>query len=170
VALAMAVEYGCPSKQLAKALASYKGVERRFSYQIKNESLVLIDDYAHHPNEINAVYNAVREMYPNKRVLAVFQPHLYSRTRDFADDFAKSLSQFDEILLLDIYPARETPIQGITSGWLLDKIKNKHKKLILKKDISREIEKSNAEVVLTMGAGDIGEELKIIKHNLSLAS
>ncbi len=170
VALAMAVEYGCPSKQLAKALASYKGVKRRFSYQIKDDNLVLIDDYAHHPKEINAVHNAVREMYPEKRVLAVFQPHLYSRTRDFADDFANSLSQFDEILLLDIYPAREAPIQGITSSWLLSKIKNTHKKLILKKDISREIEKSNAEVVLTMGAGDIGEEVKIIKHNLSFAS
>ena len=170
IALAMAVEYGCPSNQLAKALASYKGVKRRFSYQIKTENLILIDDYAHHPQEINAVYDAIREMYPNKKVLAVFQPHLFSRTRDFADDFAKSLSQFDEILLLDIYPARELPIDGINSSWLLDKIENPHKKLIAKKDISAEIEKSDAKVILTIGAGDIGEEVKLIKHNLSLAS
>ncbi len=170
IALAMAVEYGCPSDQLAKALASYKGVKRRFSYQIKTENLILIDDYAHHPQEINAVYDAIKEMYPNKRTLAIFQPHLFSRTRDFADDFAKSLSQFDELLLLDIYPARELPVEGINSGWLLDKIKNPNKKLIAKKDISAEIEKSKATVVLTIGAGDIGEEVKLIKHNLSLAS
>ena len=170
IALAMAVEYGCPSKQLAKALASYKGVKRRFSYQIKTENLILIDDYAHHPQEINAVHDAIREMYPNKKVLAIFQPHLFSRTRDFADDFAKSLSQFDEIRLLDIYPARELPIDGINSAWLLDKIENPDKKLIEKKDISAEIEKSDAKVVLTIGAGDIGEEIKLIKHNLSLAS
>ena len=170
IALAMAVEYGCPSKQLAKALASYTGVKRRFSYQIKTENLILIDDYAHHPQEINAVHDAIREMYPNKKVLAIFQPHLFSRTRDFADDFAKSLSQFDEIRLLDIYPARELPIDGINSAWLLDKIENPDKKLIGKKDISAEIEKSDAKVVLTIGAGDIGEEIKLIKHNLSLAS
>ena len=170
IALAMAVEYGCPSKQLAKALASYKGVKRRFSYQIKTENLILIDDYAHHPQEINAVHDAIREMYPNKKVLAIFQPHLFSRTRDFADDFAKSLSQFDEIRLLDIYPARELPIDGINSAWVLDKIENPNKKLIGKKDISAEIEKSDARVVLTIGAGDIGEEIKLIKHNLSLAS
>ena len=170
IALAMAVEYGCPSNQLAKALASYKGVKRRFSYQIKTENLILIDDYAHHPQEINAVHDAIREMYPNTKVLAIFQPHLFSRTRDFADDFAKSLSQFDEIRLLDIYPARELPIDGINSGWLLNKIENPDKKLIEKKDISAEIEKSDAKVVLTIGAGDIGEELKLIKHNLSLAS
>ncbi|NNF21717.1 MAG: UDP-N-acetylmuramate--L-alanine ligase, partial [Saprospiraceae bacterium] len=170
VALAMAVEYGCPSKQLAKALASFKGVKRRFSYQIKDESLIFIDDYAHHPKEIDAVYEATREMYPEKKVLAVFQPHLFSRTRDFADEFAKSLSQFDEILLLDIYPAREAPIKGITSNWLLSKISNPNKKLVLKKDISSEIQQSNAHVVLTMGAGDIGEEVNKIKHNLSFAN
>ena len=170
VALAMAVEYGCPHEQLAKALASYKGVKRRFSYHLKTENLVLIDDYAHHPEEINAVYQAVKEMYPDKKVLVVFQPHLFSRTRDFADDFAKSLQQFDQILLLDIYPAREIPIQGITSEWLLDKIENPNKKLSAKEDLTSEIQKSNADVVITMGAGDIGEEVKTIKHNLSFAS
>ena len=99
------------------ALASFKGIQRRFSYQIKNENLVYIDDYAHHPTEINAVHQAVRELYPNEKVLAIFQPHLFSRTKDFANNFAKSLAQFDEIILLDIYPARELPMEGITSNW-----------------------------------------------------
>ena len=170
IALAMAVEYGCPTQQLVKALASYKGVKRRFTYQIKTDELVFIDDYAHHPEEINAVHQAIREMYPNEKVLAVFQPHLFSRTQDFANEFAKSLSQFDELLLLDIYPARELPIEGVTSDWLLGKIDNPNKKLISKKDISTEIQKSDAKIILTIGAGDIGEEVKTIKQNLSLAS
>ena len=168
MALAMSVEYGIPHQQLAKALASYTGVKRRFTYQIKTDDLVFIDDYAHHPEEINAVHQAVREMYPNKKVLAVFQPHLFSRTRDFADDFAKSLSQFDDVLLLDIYPARELPIEGITSEWLLTKIENKNKKIIQKTELISEIKASKAAVILTIGAGDIGEQVKYIKQALSL--
>ncbi|WP_034041399.1 UDP-N-acetylmuramate--L-alanine ligase [Wocania ichthyoenteri] len=170
IALAMAVEYGCPNQQLAKALASYKGVKRRFTYHIKTEDLVFIDDYAHHPEEINAVYQAVREMYPNKKVLAIFQPHLYSRTRDFIDDFAKSLSQFDEVVLLDIYPARELPIEGVTSNWLLAKINNKNKQLVSKTELLKTIHKSDAQIILTIGAGDIGEEVRHIKKELSIAS
>ncbi|GAA4886555.1 UDP-N-acetylmuramate--L-alanine ligase [Flaviramulus aquimarinus] len=168
IALAMAVEYGCPIEELGKALASYKGVKRRFTYHIKTENLVFIDDYAHHPEEINAVHQAVREMYPNKKVLAVFQPHLYSRTRDFIDDFAKSLSQFDELLLLDIYPARELPIEGVTSKWLLGKINNKNKKLVSKKELLSQIHRSNSQIILTIGAGDIGEEVKHIKKEFSI--
>ena len=170
IALAMAVQYGCSHQQLAKALASYKGVKRRFTYHIKTKNLVFIDDYAHHPEEINAVYQAVREMYPNKKVLAIFQPHLYSRTRDFVEDFAASLSQFDELILLDIYPARELPIHGVTSEWLLGKIESKNKMLVSKKELLIEINKSSAQVILTMGAGDIGEEVKHIKKELSIAS
>ncbi|MGA1226208.1 MAG: UDP-N-acetylmuramate--L-alanine ligase [Tamlana sp.] len=170
IALAMAVEYGCPHQQLAKALASYKGVKRRFTYHIKTENLVFIDDYAHHPEEINAVHQAIREMYPRKKVLAIFQPHLYSRTRDFVDDFAKSLSQFDEVLLLDIYPARELPIEGVSSSWLLEKINNKNKQLVSKKDLLSQIHKSAAQIILTIGAGDIGEEAKYIKKEFSVAS
>ena len=170
IALAMAVHYGCPHRQLAKALASYKGVKRRFTYHIKTDNLVFIDDYAHHPEEINAVHQAVREMYPNKKVLAIFQPHLFSRTRDFADDFAKSLAQFDELILLDIYPARELPIEGVTSDWLLSKVDNIHKKLVSKKELLSEIHKTSAQIILTIGAGDIGEEVKHIKKELSIAS
>ena len=131
---------------------------------------MFIDDYAHHPEEINAVHQAVREMYPDKKVLAIFQPHLYSRTRDFVDGFAQSLSKFDEILLLDIYPARELPIEGVTSEWLLDKIENPNKKLISKSMIIDEIKASKAHVVLTIGAGDIGVEVKHIKETFSVAS
>ncbi|WP_111308013.1 UDP-N-acetylmuramate--L-alanine ligase [Confluentibacter sediminis] len=170
IALAMSVEYGCPYQQLAKALASYQGVKRRFTYQIKTENLVYIDDYAHHPEEINAVHQAVREMYPNKKILAIFQPHLFSRTRDFIDDFAKSLSQFDDILLLDIYPARELPIEGVTSLWLLSKITNDNKQLVSKEALISKIKESHAQVILTIGAGDIGEEVKKIKKELSVAS
>ncbi|MDO7137947.1 UDP-N-acetylmuramate--L-alanine ligase [Algibacter lectus] len=170
LALAMAVEYGCPYQQLAKALASYKGVKRRFTYQIKTDSLVYIDDYAHHPAEINAVHQAVREMYPGKSVLAIFQPHLFSRTKDFIDDFAQSLSQFDELMLLDIYPARELPMEGVTSEWLLSKVKSDKKQLVSKANLLAEIKKSEAQVILTIGAGDIGEQVKHIKKELSFES
>jgi len=170
IALAMAIELGCAPYSLASALASYKGVKRRFTYQIKTDELVFIDDYAHHPEEINAVYQAVSEMYPNKEVLVVFQPHLFSRTRDFVDEFAKSLSKFDNVLLLEIYPARELPIEGVDSSWLLGKITNQNKILVSKEDIVSEIKKSSAQVIITLGAGDIGVEVNNIKEQLSIAS
>lgn len=169
VAFAMAVQSGSPPDRLAKALETFKGVQRRFSYKIKDEDFVFIDDYAHHPTEINAVYDAVYEMHPNKKVLVVFQPHLYSRTKDFADDFATSLSKFDSILLLNIYPAREKPIKGITSEWLLNKIENPKKKLIEKANLIKEIKGQNPEVLVTMGAGDIGLEVPKIKKELEHA-
>jgi UDP-N-acetylmuramate--alanine ligase len=166
MALAMAKTYGSPTESIAKALASFKGVQRRFSYQIKSEKRVYIDDYAHHPTEINAVYQAVRELYPNQKVLAIFQPHLFSRTKDFADDFAKSLSQFDEVLLLDIYPARELPMEGITTTWLMSKMTNENKKLVSKADLIPSILASDATVIVTIGAGDIGELVPSIKQAL----
>ncbi|MCF4102346.1 UDP-N-acetylmuramate--L-alanine ligase [Gillisia sp. M10.2A] len=163
-ALAMALHFGAPPLELSKALYSFKGVKRRFSYKIKTDELVVIDDYAHHPTEISAVHQAVREMHPGKKVIAFFQPHLFSRTRDFADDFGESLSKFDEIRVLDIYPARELPIEGITSKWLLSKVENSHKKLVNKAALVQEIQQSDCEVVVIMGAGDIGEEVsKIVK-------
>ena len=167
MALAMAKTYGSPTESIAKALASFQGVQRRFTYQIKNENLVYIDDYAHHPTEINAVHQAVTELYPNQKKLAVFQPHLFSRTNDFADDFAQSLAAFDEIILLDIYPARELPMEGITSQWLLNKIDNTSKKLVLKKDLIAAILASEAKIIITIGAGDIGELVPKIKQALS---
>ena len=166
MALAMAITYGTPTEVVAKALLSFKGIRRRFSYQIREENLVYIDDYAHHPTEINAVHQAVRELYPGQKVLAVFQPHLFSRTRDFADNFAKSLSDFDEVLLLEIYPARELPMEGVNSQWLLDKMTNEHKKLISKEDLIPTILANDARVIVTIGAGDLGEMVPSIKKAL----
>ncbi len=166
LAFAMASTYGVASGDIAKALETFRGVRRRFSYQIKKPGLVYIDDYAHHPTEINAVYQAVSELYPDKKVLAVFQPHLFSRTRDFADGFAKSLSAFENIVLLDIYPARELPMEGITSKWLLEKIENPNKKLVSKADLIPLLKMSDAEVIITIGAGDIGEMVPEIKRVL----
>jgi UDP-N-acetylmuramate--alanine ligase len=167
MALAMAKTYGSPTESIVKALASFKGIQRRFSYQIKSDNLVYIDDYAHHPTEINAVYQAVSELYPNQKKLAIFQPHLFSRTKDFADDFATSLSQFDEIILLEIYPARELPMEGITSQWLLSKIKNLNKCLVDKENLIATILKSDVKIIITIGAGDIGELVQPIKTALS---
>ena len=167
MAIAMAKLFGTPTDAIAKAIASFKGIKRRFSYQIKTDKLVYIDDYAHHPTEINAVHQAVRELYPNQKVLAVFQPHLFSRTRDFADDFAKSLSAFDEVVLLDIYPARELPMEGITSKWLMDKMTSDNKKLVIKNDLIPTILASDATVIVTIGAGDIGELVPTIKKAIN---
>ncbi|OOV26969.1 UDP-N-acetylmuramate--L-alanine ligase [Flavobacterium sp. LM5] len=166
MALAMAKTYGTPTAAIAKALSTFRGIRRRFSYQIKKSDFVYIDDYAHHPTEINAVHQAVRELYPGQKVLAVFQPHLFSRTKDFADDFATSLSQFDELLLLDIYPARELPMEGITSQWLLDKMTSTNKKLIMKDQLIPALKGSDATVVVTIGAGDLGEMVPSIKAAL----
>ena len=167
-ALAMALHYGCPADKLAKALFAFKGVNRRFTYRIKKANEVLIDDYAHHPAEINAVHSAVREMYPNKRVLAVFQPHLFSRTRDFMEEFAASLAQFDELLLLDIYPAREEPIEGITSEKLLELIPLTRKEVISKAQLEEKLQASKATIKVMMGAGDIGEEILKLTKTLAV--
>lgn len=163
VAFAMAYDYGFDKESLKTGLKTFKGVERRFTYQIKTDELVFIDDYAHHPTEINAVHQAVREMYPDEKIIVIFQPHLFSRTQDFIDNFAESLSQFDIVRLLDIYPARELPIEGVDSEWLLSKIENSNKKLISKEEIINEIKESKTKVVLTIGAGDIGAEVQKIK-------
>ncbi len=165
-ALGMAILAGSPTDSLPKALQDFKGVKRRFSYKIKTENLVLIDDYAHHPTEIDALYQAVTEMYPQNKKLIVFQPHLFSRTKDFGKEFAKSLSRFDEVILLEIYPAREEPIDGITSQWLLDKIENGNKKIVTKEDLSKEIKKSNCKIKLMAGAGDIGVEVESVTKYL----
>jgi UDP-N-acetylmuramate--alanine ligase len=167
MAMAMAKTYGTPTDAIVKALATFRGIRRRFSYQIKTENLVYIDDYAHHPTEINAVHQAVTELYPNQKVLAIFQPHLFSRTRDFADDFAKSLSAFDEVILMEIYPARELPMQGITSQWLMDKMTNDNKKLVSREDdLIPAILQSDATIIVTIGAGDLGEMVPEIKSAL----
>ncbi len=166
-ALAMALKFGTPTDAIAKALLSFRGIRRRFSYQIKTDDLVYIDDYAHHPTEIDAVYQAVRELYPGEEVLAVFQPHLFSRTRDFAEGFARSLSQFDQVMLMEIYPARELPIEGIDSKWLLGQMRNPNSELVAKEDLISKIKNSGKKIIVTIGAGDIGEMVDDIKHSLS---
>lgn len=166
MALAMAKTYGTPTEGIVKALLSFRGVKRRFSYQIKEKNLVYIDDYAHHPTEINAVHQAVSELYPERKKVAVFQPHLFSRTKDFIDGFAESLSKFDEIILLDIYPARELPMEGVTSDWLLSKITNPNKKLVSKENLINTLLNNDASVFITIGAGDIGELVESIKKAL----
>ncbi|WP_461532041.1 UDP-N-acetylmuramate--L-alanine ligase [Sinomicrobium sp.] len=165
-AFAMAVEGGSSPEKAAQALAGFKGVKRRFSYQIDTAEIVYVDDYAHHPTEIEAAHQAVREMYPGKKVLAVFQPHLYSRTRDFLEEFGKSLSAFDQVVLLDIYPARELPIEGITSEKLLQKISHDNKQLSSKEALRELLQKTDAEIILTLGAGDIGAEVPRIRQIL----
>ncbi|QTE22146.1 UDP-N-acetylmuramate--L-alanine ligase [Polaribacter cellanae] len=165
-ALAMADVYGVSSTVIKQRLGSFKGVKRRFSYKIKSADFVLIDDYAHHPTEINAVENAVREMYPKEEILVVFQPHLFSRTRDFVDDFVTALSKFDAVLLLDIYPAREEPILGVTSNWLLEKIDGAHKKMTQKNNLVKDIKNSSAKIVVMLGAGDIGVLVNEVTNEL----
>ena len=169
-AFIISIKLGCEINLLKPALASFKGVKRRFTYHVRNENKIYIDDYAHHPEEINSVFQAIKEIYPDQDILVAFQPHLFSRTRDFADEFAESLSQFDAVLLLDIYPARETPIDGINSLWLLDKIDSPIKKLVCKSELSTEILSHDMKINITMGAGDIGEECIKIKNSLKHAS
>lgn len=169
LALAMAQSFGTPTAAIAKALATFQGVKRRFSFQIRKPDLVYIDDYAHHPTEIDAVHQAVRELYPGKKVLAVFQPHLFSRTKDFADEFARSLAQFDTLFLLDIYPARELPMEGVTSDWLLQKMQHQDKHLVAKEALIGLLQNADAPVIVTIGAGDIGEMVPNIKKALENA-
>ncbi len=167
-ALAMANNYGVSLQSIAKALLTFKGIKRRFTYVIKTENMVLIDDYAHHPTEINAVVDSVHELYPTKKVLGIFQPHLFSRTKDFAVDFANSLARFDELILLDIYPARELPVKGITAEWLLDKISIKNKQVSSKEKLVENILKSKSQVIVMIGAGDIGDLVDLIKNKISI--
>ena len=165
-AIAMADVYGVSLEIIKERLSNFKGVKRRFSYKIKTNDFVLIDDYAHHPTAINAVESSVREMYPNDKVLVVFQPHLFSRTKDFIEDFAFALSKFDEVLLLDIYPAREEPIAGVDSEWLLNKVVCKNKKLTKKNNLEKDIKNSSAKVVVMLGAGDIGMMVDEVSNEL----
>ena len=163
LAFAMAKTYGLTNEEIKAGLDTFKGIRRRFSYKINTNNLVMIDDYAHHPTEINAVSQAVHEMYPNKKITAVFQPHLFSRTRDFMDGFASSLSTFDNLILLDIYPARELPMNGITSEVLINKIKSASKVLIDKAELVSFLTQNTPEALLIIGAGDIGEMVDEIK-------
>ena len=161
-AFAMAAQYGLKPTNIIDAIHSFKGIYRRFNI-FESRGKIIVDDYAHHPSELEASLEAARELYPSKKIAVIFQPHLYSRTRDFEYDFAKVLSKFDALRLLDIYPAREQPIEGVSSSILLDKIDNLDKKLISKEDIEKEIQNKNIDVFMMLGAGDISVEIEKIK-------
>lgn len=167
MAMAMAIEVGAKPEDLRDAINSFEGIRRRFNIVHHEDDLTVIDDYAHHPTEISAVYTAGREMFPGKRDMVIFQPHLFSRTDDFMDGFVASLSQFQQVRLLDIYPAREEPIEGVNAEALakqINRLNTAEKAKVIQKDaILEEIRNTTAEVVILLGAGDIGDEIpKII--------
>lgn len=165
-AVAIAQQLGIRGDVIKEALRSFSGVKRRFDYRVRTGQTIYIDDYAHHPEELKATIGSVKKLYPDKKITGIFQPHLFSRTRDFADAFAESLDMLDECILLEIYPAREKPIEGVTSQWLLDKMKLKDKKLLTKEQILQEIRLNGKEVLITMGAGDIDSLIEPIEKVL----
>ena len=159
---------GAGLSDIKNGLESYIGVKRRFDIRYQAGSKVYIDDYAHHPEELKAFISSVRALYPGRQITGIFQPHLFTRTRDFADEFAKSLDLLDTVVLLPIYPAREEPIRGINSAMLLAKLKTTNKYLLDKLQLPGFIKKHHPEILLTMGAGDIellnGEIIEALKH------
>lgn len=164
-ACSVAIIAGVEEAELRKALSSFEGVRRRFDYQIRNEKLVFIDDYAHHPKELKESISSVRDIYPNRKITGIFQPHLYTRTRDFSEGFAESLSLLDEVILLDIYPARELPIEGVNSNMILENVKVPAI-LCSKEELIDVLKSKDLEVLLTLGAGDIDKLVEPIKNML----
>ena len=170
VAVAVGQYLGIENGIIKEAIKSYSGVKRRFDLRFNSNGVVYIDDYAHHPEELRVCIQSVKELYPNKKITGIFQPHLYSRTRDFVDGFAKSLSMLDELILMDIYPARELPIEGVNSSIIYDKVTIRNKRILSDKQIIKEIESKNYEVLLTMGAGDIDKLVDPIESILKYKS
>jgi UDP-N-acetylmuramate--alanine ligase len=152
---------------IKSALASFKGVKRRFEYIIKTPEHIYIDDYAHHPEELRATINSVKKLYPDKKLVTIFQPHLYTRTRDFADGFAEVLDMTDELIMLDIYPARELPIEGVNSDMVLGRMKLQNKRLLAKQEAVDAIKNEKPALLLTVGAGDIDTLIAPLKHALT---
>lgn len=150
--------------KIREAVADFSGVKRRFEYIVKNEKQVLVDDYAHHPEELRALISGARDLFKDKKCTVVFQPHLYSRTKDLADDFAKSLDLADEVILLPIYPARELPMEGVNSEMILNKMKNNNKKILEKNELLEWVKKNKTELLITAGAGDIDTLVEPIKE------
>ena len=166
-ASAIALTYGIDPQEIKKALASFSGVKSRFDLQVKNEKHIYIDDYAHHPEEISAALSSIRKAYPTMKLTAAFQPHLYTRTRDFAEDFAKALSAVDKLILLEIYPAREEPIPGVTSEIIFKDVTAPEKVLIRRDEFMNYMEKEEVELFVTLGAGDIDRFVEPIAQMLS---
>ncbi|MBO6026895.1 MAG: UDP-N-acetylmuramate--L-alanine ligase [Bacteroidales bacterium] len=166
-AFAATFELGLDAEGIAKALATFSGVKRRFDVRVKNAKYCYIDDYAHHPEEIKSCLSAIKASFPSKRVTLVFQPHLFTRTRDFMEDFASVLAMADDLILLDIYPAREKPIEGVTSQALLDKINLKDKCLCPKEALLETIAERKPELLVTMGAGNIDRFVEPLQNMIS---
>lgn len=164
--IALSLFLGLNEEEVRNGLRTFKGVKRRFEYQIRTEKLIYIDDYAHHPTEIKALVDSVKLIYPNKKITGIFQPHLFSRTRDFMDGFAHELSQLDELILMPIYPARELPMEGITSDFLLTKCTNTEKSVLFPQEVIEKVTKYTEGVILTIGAGDIDRIVPILKQKL----
>ncbi len=165
-AIAVAQQLGIKAEAIKEALRSFKGVKRRFDYRVRESDLVYIDDYAHHPEELKATINSVKQLYPGKKITGIFQPHLFSRTRDFAEGFAASLDLLDECILLEIYPAREKPIAGVNSNMLLQKMKSADKRLLSREELLHDLAKHRREIIITMGAGDIDSLVEPIERVL----
>lgn len=157
VAIAIALDLLLSPDEVRNGIETYRGVKRRFEYLLKEQNIVFVDDYAHHPVEIEAFLNSLKALYPEKKITAVFQPHLFSRTRDFAEGFAESLSLADEVILLDIYPAREEPIAGVTSEIIFRNISGDQKVMCTKQNLVQCLSERDLEVVATIGAGDIDQ-------------
>ena len=167
-AMAMAQLNGCTAEELKFGMKTYGGVDRRFDFKIKTDRLVFLSDYAHHPKEIYQSAKSIRELYKDKHITAIFQPHLYTRTRDFYKDFAEALSQLDEVVLTEIYPARELPIEGVTSQLIYDNLKHGVKKELIRKDEVLDFVKSRQfEVLIVLGAGDLDNQVPQITKILS---
>jgi UDP-N-acetylmuramate--alanine ligase len=154
-AIAIALSLEIDEVKIKEAVASFAGVKRRFEYKVKTANKVLIDDYAHHPEELNALISGVRSLYPNEKMVLVFQPHLYSRTKDQCDGFVETLDKADEVILLPIYPARELPMEGVSSEMLLDKMKLSHKKIMSKEELFVWAANTQDKLIVMAGAGDI---------------
>jgi UDP-N-acetylmuramate--alanine ligase len=168
-AVTIAHHLGIEDDKIKKAVKDFKGIKRRFEYIIKTEQKVFIDDYAHHPEELRALITSAKNLFADKKCTVVFQPHLYSRTKDFADGFAASLDLADEVLLLPVYPARELPIEGVNSEMILSKMKNANKKLVSKEELVDGFKKQKPEMLITAGAGDIDQLVEPIKKILKKA-
>ncbi|MES2796732.1 MAG: UDP-N-acetylmuramate--L-alanine ligase [Bacteroidota bacterium] len=166
-ASAACLQVGVNEQDIVKSLASFGGVKRRFEYHIRTKNLVYIDDYAHHPTEIEAFLSSVKALYPHKKLTAIFQPHLFSRTNDFQEDFAKSLELADDLILMNIYPARELPMEGVTSAIIFDKIHNQNKTICAKENLLNLIRSKKPELLVTIGAGDIDTFITPIKSLLN---
>jgi len=173
-AIAVASSLGIENEKIKAAVESFRGVKRRFEYIIKNERLVFVDDYAHHPEELRALITGAKTLFRQKKCTVIFQPHLYSRTRDLADGFAEVLDLADEVILLPIYPARELPIAGVSSEMILERMRNENKQVLEKEelmnwianDYGATLNKEFGEVLITAGAGDIDVLVEPIKNEI----